>query len=253
MKRKTNKSPSLENLLENVDIGLEILHPGGLEITRELAHLCHVGAGARVLDVASGTGESGCFLAEHFGCSLIGLDASDAMVEKARIKAEIRGIPVEFKKGDAHDLPFPDNVFDAVISECTMCILDKEKAIREMVRVTRKGGYVGIHDLCWKEATPEQVKQRLSDIERERPETLDGWKSLFERERLHDVTAMDRSYLMPVWKKEVNDRIGIVKRLEIALIVIKKWGIGGYRTIAGSERILRGIHTGYGIIVGRKA
>ena len=51
--------PSLETLIEDLDLGLEVLHPGGLEITRELAQLCRIGRGARVLDVASGTGAAG--------------------------------------------------------------------------------------------------------------------------------------------------------------------------------------------------
>jgi len=59
--------PSLENLLISEEIGLEILHPGGLEITRDLAQLCHIGR-VNVLDVASGTGESAFFLAKNFNC-----------------------------------------------------------------------------------------------------------------------------------------------------------------------------------------
>jgi hypothetical protein len=49
------RQPSLEKLIETIDLGLEVLHPGGLEITRELAMLCHIGHQAKVLDVASGT------------------------------------------------------------------------------------------------------------------------------------------------------------------------------------------------------
>ena len=49
--------------------------------------------------------------------------------------------------GNAHNLPFDMDSFDVVISECTTCILDKERAIAEMVRVTKPGGYVGILSL----------------------------------------------------------------------------------------------------------
>ena len=54
--------PSLEQLLENGNLQVEILYPGGLEITKELANLCEIGQGIRVLDVASDSGESDCFL-----------------------------------------------------------------------------------------------------------------------------------------------------------------------------------------------
>jgi ubiquinone/menaquinone biosynthesis C-methylase UbiE len=96
--------------LESGDLDLPVLHPGGLDATRDLARLCHVGTGSLVLDVASGTGESACFLAEEFGCKVTGIDHSDYMVETARRKAEERGLKTEFKKGDAHDLPSSQTV-----------------------------------------------------------------------------------------------------------------------------------------------
>lgn len=154
MARENKRRPSLENLIEGEDLGLEVLHPGGLDITKELAEFCHIGKDTTVLDVSSGTGESACFLAEKFGCQMTGVDVSDYMIEKARRKSEERGLTVAFKQGDAHNLPFEENTFDAVISECTTCLLDKERAISEMVKVAKSGGYVGIHDICWKEDTP---------------------------------------------------------------------------------------------------
>ena len=171
MTRDTERRPSLENLIESVDLKLEVLHPGGLAITKEL---CHVSKDTKLLDVSSGTGESACFIAEQFGCEVTGVDVSEYMVDRARRKAAERGLPVTFKQGDAHNLPFDEHTFDAVISECTTCLLEKERAISEMVRVAKPGGYVGIHDICWKEDTPEHMKQKLAEIEGERPETLEG-------------------------------------------------------------------------------
>ncbi len=181
--------PSLENLIEKGDWGVEVFHPGGLDITRELAELCHVGRDVRVLDVASGTGEAACFLAETFHCRVIGLDASETMVKRSQEKATRKHVSAEFERGNALRLPFDSDSFDVVISECAVCHLDKETMIREMVRVARSGGYVGIHDLCWKDAAPEDLKRRLCEIEDERPETLAGWQVLLERAGLLDVRA----------------------------------------------------------------
>ena len=245
--------PSLENLIESEDLGLEVLHPGGLKITEELAKLCHIGKNKNVLDVASGTGESACYIAENFQCRVVGVDASEYMIERANKKAKERGLNIEFKKGDAHHLPFDDNTFDVVISECTTCLLDKERAIREMVRVTKPGGYVGIHDVCWKGDTPGYLKQRLAEIEGERPETLEGWKKLFEKAGLKDVITVDKSHLIPGWGKEIKKKIGLIGQLKIFFKVFKNWGIKGYKTIRESERIFQSKYMGYGIIVGRKA
>jgi len=246
------KRPSLENLIEGENFGLEILHPGGLDTTNELAQLCNIEKDSFVLDVASGTGESACFLAEKLGAQVIGIDASEYMIERARGKAKQRDLNVEFKNGDAHNLPFPNDTFDAVISECTVCLLNKEKVIQEMLRVVKPDGYVGIHDICWKEDTPERFKQRLAEIEGERPETLDGWKALFASAGFVDVTCLDKSYLIPMWVKEEMKELGIMGGIKIVSKVFKNWGLAGLADILESERIFQSKHTGYAIIVGRK-
>lgn len=244
--------PSLENLIESDHLGLATLHPGGLEITRELARLCQVGEDTTVLDVASGTGESASYLVEELGAQVIGVDISDYMVETARRKAAQRNLPIAFKQGDAHQLPFEDNKFDAAISECTTCILDKERAIREMVRVVRPGGYVGIHDLCWKPDTPENMKVRLAEIEGEKPETLEGWKGLFEKAGLVELKTLDKSFLIPTWTKNIRKQMGFYGEIKITLRVFRTWGFRGLRDVLESERIFQSPHIGYGIIVGQK-
>ncbi len=249
---KIEKRPSLENLIESEDVGLEILHPGGLEITRELAELCHIGNDTKVLDVASGTGESAFYLVKNFSCRVIGIDISDYMIKRSMRKAMESGVIIEFKKGDAHNLPFNDNTFDAVISECTTCLLNKERAISEMVRVTKPGGYVGIHDVCWNEGTPSQLKERLAELEGERPETLTGWKNIFEKAGLKDVIIMDKSYLITDWRKDIMKKIGIIKQIRFLVRIIKKWGLRGLDTVMESVKIFHSQFTGYGIIVGRK-
>ena len=245
--------PSLENLVESEDLGFEILHPGGLEITRELANLCRIGKDSYVLDVASGTGESACFLAETFGARVVGMDGSDLMVERAQEKARRRNLAVEFKKGDAHQLPFEENTFDAVISECTVCILNKEKAIQEMARVVKPNGYVGFHDICWKEDTPERMKTRLAEIEGEEPETIDGWKALCQKLGLKDVQAIDRSSLIPIWMKETTSHLSLASIGKIVIKVLRIWGFSGLLDVWESERIFQSKYTGYGIVVARKA
>ena len=246
------KRPSLENLIEGENFGLEILHPGGLNTTNELAQICNIGKDSFVLDVASGTGESACFLTERLGARVIGIDASEFMVERATEKARQRGLNIEFKNGDAHNLPFPNDTFDAVISECTVCLLNKKKVIREMLRVVKPGGYVGIHDICWKEDTSERFKKRLAEIEGERPETLDGWKALFEDAGFVDIKGVDKSELIPLWVKEEMRELGIMGGIKIVSKVFKNWGLAGLRDVLESERIFQSKHTGYAIIVGRK-
>jgi SAM-dependent methyltransferase len=244
--------PSLEGLVESGMLALESLHPGGLETTKELAEKCNIQRGASVLDVASGTGETACFLAEHFGARVVGIDRSDEMIRRATAKASARGVEVQFKNADASTLPFNDSEFDAAICECTLCFLDKPQVLGEMVRVVRRGGYVGIHDLCWKDGAPEEVKRTLADIESEQPETLDGWRGLFERAGLAQIIVVDKSGAMSSWMKESRRQLGVTGEIRLALKIIRRWGIRGAWRVFRSERVFSSDHLGYVLIVGMK-
>ncbi len=68
----------------------------------------------RILDVGTGTGFLALILAE-LGHEVVGLDLSEGMLRVARKKAKQRGLKIQFKLGDAENLPFKDESFDAVI------------------------------------------------------------------------------------------------------------------------------------------
>jgi SAM-dependent methyltransferase len=244
---------SLEALVERGDLHLEILHPGGIELTRDLVEMCHLGPGKNLLDVASGTGESACYLAESFRCRVTGVDHSAFMVATAQQKARDRKLEIQFQQGDAHHLPFEAETFDVVISECTTCALDKARAIGEMVRVARSGGYVGISDLYWKRDAPSAIKLRLADLEGERPEDIANWTRLFEQAGLQDVRSQDRSPSLEAMSKEVKKQLGIRGYMKIVLRVLRQWGMLGVVRVMQSEEILRSKHLGYALTVGRKA
>lgn len=247
-----SRTPSLESLIETEDIGVEIFHPGGLGMTRELAEHCRIGSGTRVLDVASGTGETACYLAERLGARVVGIDRSAHLLRRARAKAAQRRLGVEFVQGDAERLGFTDASFDVVISECTLCLLDKERALAEMVRVAAPGGRVGMHDLCWRAQAPARLKRRLAELEDERPETLRGWRVAFENAGLADVHALDRSSALGEWTASISRSLGFAGRLRIFARVLRTWGVAGLLHVRASERVFRSEHTGYGIVVGSK-
>ena len=244
--------PSLEGLVETGILELESLHPGGLDTTQQLAEMCHIHRGDRLLDVACGTGESACFLAEKFGARVCGIDHSQEMVRRAENKAEARELDALFKVADAASLPFNDSEFDIVICECTLCFLDKAHVLSEMVRVVRPGGYIGMHDLCWREGASDSLKHTLMEIEGEDPETLEGWSKLFEGAGLAQIVAVDKSEVKSRWMREVRKQLGISGQLSLALKVIRRWGLHGAWTVFRSERVFSDHHLGYGFVVGQK-
>jgi SAM-dependent methyltransferase len=248
----TQSRASLEALIEAEDFGLEVLHPGGLDTTSELATLCEIGSGSRVLDVATGTGEGALFLVTQFDAAVTGVDHSAVMIERARTKAERQDVTMRLVRGDAHRLPFCSAIFDVAICECTLSLLDKERALQEMVRVVRSGGLVGFHEICWKEDAPEDLKRKLYALEGERPETLQGWQALVTRLGVTGVRVRDRSSLIPQWMKETREQLGIRGILRVGRRAIRKWGLGGLWRILQSERVFESEHLGYGIVVARK-
>jgi arsenite methyltransferase len=125
-------------------------HPGGFRLTERLGTLVGLTPEARVLDVASGPGTSAFFLAQRFGCEVVGVDYSAQSVERANELSVSKGTSsrVRFERGDAEKLPFGDEAFDAIVCECAFCTFpDKFAAAREFARVLRRGGHVGISDL----------------------------------------------------------------------------------------------------------
>jgi ubiquinone/menaquinone biosynthesis C-methylase UbiE len=114
-----------------------------------LHDLLGAGPGASVLDVGCGTGTDVQALARRVGPTgrVVGVDNSQALVDAAVEHAAGTGLPVEFRCGDAHELPYPDGAFDAVRCERVMMHLaDPERAVRELLRVTRPGGRVLVAD-----------------------------------------------------------------------------------------------------------
>ncbi|MFC1417713.1 class I SAM-dependent methyltransferase [Streptacidiphilus cavernicola] len=139
-------------------------HPGGLTLTRRLARALALGPGTRVLDVASGPGTTALTLAAEFGCEVVGLDLGEESVARARQAAEQAHLAdrVTFHTGDAEQLPFPDASFDAVLCECAFCTFpDKATAAREIARVLRPGGQVGITDIT---ITPGALPTELTEL-----------------------------------------------------------------------------------------
>jgi len=142
-------------------------HPGGLKLTERLGELLCLTPERCVLDVASGKGTSAFFLAERFGCHVVGIDYGTENVAEANELAETKGLAsrVRFERGDAERLPFPDASFDAVLCECAFCTFpNKTDAAGEFARVLHSGGRVGLSDLTRGPVLPKELDSLLAWI-----------------------------------------------------------------------------------------
>ncbi|MGC4088459.1 MAG: bifunctional demethylmenaquinone methyltransferase/2-methoxy-6-polyprenyl-1,4-benzoquinol methylase UbiE [Polyangiaceae bacterium] len=115
------------------------------------ARALNLPANARVLDLATGTGDLAVMVARNHGdCRVTGSDPSPRMLEIGREKVARLGLGerIELVEGDAQALPFDDDSFDGVcIAFGIRNVPDRAKALREMARVTRPGGRIAILEL----------------------------------------------------------------------------------------------------------
>src|SRR5215470_1125144 len=101
----------------------ESFHPGGLALTKRLGSLLDLGPGKRLLDAAAGCGASAIYLAQQYGCEVVGVEYGQELVHQARRAAAAADIShlVRFEQGDAERLGCAEDQFDAVLCECAFC------------------------------------------------------------------------------------------------------------------------------------
>lgn len=101
-------------------------------------------AGQSVLDVAAGNGNATLAAARRW-CEVTSTDYVPALLERGRARAGAEGLRVKFQPADAEALPFDDDSFDVVISTFgVMFTPDQDAAAREMLRVCKPGGRIGM-------------------------------------------------------------------------------------------------------------
>jgi ubiquinone/menaquinone biosynthesis C-methylase UbiE len=101
-------------------------------------------AGVRVLDVAAGNGNATLAAARRW-CDVTSSDYVPTLLEAGRRRAEAEGHQVSFQEADAENLPFATASFDVVLSTFgVMFTPDQDKAARELVRVCKPGGRIGL-------------------------------------------------------------------------------------------------------------
>jgi arsenite methyltransferase len=214
MESKNQLSPEVISELEHPYFELQASwgmtkHMGGLKATRELIELCHIDEGKYVLVVGCGVGITPCYLAKRYGCRVVGVDLSERMIDRSNERAKREGVEdrVEFRVADAQNLPFEDNIFDAVICESVLAFIeDKQGAVDEFAGVGKPGGYVGFNEVTWIKAQPSELAEYLSRTVGAEFLTCDnGWKELLEGSGLREtVVRIYKTNALSQWVNEVR-------------------------------------------------
>jgi SAM-dependent methyltransferase len=119
--------------------------------------------GDTVIDLGSGVGND-CFIARSLSGEngkVIGIDFTEAMVEKARKNADKLGFNnVEFRLGDIEKMPVPAKTADVIVSNCVLNLVpNKKNVISEIYRVLKTRGHFSISDIVLTGELPEKIQK----------------------------------------------------------------------------------------------
>lgn len=236
-------------------------HHGSLTATRKLVALCHIDQDSYVLDVGCGVGATPSLLAREVGCRVMGVDLLEKMVEHSRRRAREDGVEdlVDVRVADARDLPFEDGTFDAVISESVNVFFEeKEPAMREYVRVTKIGGYVGTTEMTWLRPPSAELEEAFRKMAYAHVLSEEGWKDVMACAGLANVVGTAQAIEFRTESRTRIQRYGcrrILRGLVNAAVLMVRDRRARQFVSDGSGALSKDMLkvVGYGVFAGRKA
>jgi ubiquinone/menaquinone biosynthesis C-methylase UbiE len=178
-------------------LGLTVIHPGGLKATQKLEDTLQINSKTKILDIACGKGSTAFYFAEKYGCSVVGIDISEKLIQEANDTCRKKKLnnQVKFLVGNAMNLPFDDNQFDVAISQGILVFVDdKIKTINEASRVIKDGGKAGWIELSWKKEPDKEFLDKVFNVLHafclKNARTYDGWTNVFKKANTHDLVTI---------------------------------------------------------------
>ena len=241
----------------------DILHPGGLELTRRVGETARVDEECTVLDIACGKGQSIFLLAEEYGCRAVGIDLSARKIAGAAAGARERNVSngVYFLVSDAEELPFNDASFDVVLSECSFSVLpSKEKAASEIARVLKPGGRLVMTDIVLGTGRTGRVSDELApNVDLTLPciagaQSVAGYIKIFEANGLCDAYVEDHSKELKKIGYQIAMTFGGWKEFlqvlssELCHASFGKQEAGGLCSVEPSRKVFAAGRLGYALI-----
>ncbi|MDK3018435.1 class I SAM-dependent methyltransferase [Pseudodonghicola flavimaris] len=140
----------LDTLVSSDLASVDEFHIRGRKATLELGQKLNLAAGSRLLDLGSGLGGPARTMAETYGCSVTGIDLTEEFCHAANVMTSWLGLQdkVVCQQGDATDLPFADDSFDAAMTiHVAMNIAAKDRLYAEAHRTLKPGGRFAVYDV----------------------------------------------------------------------------------------------------------
>ena len=188
-----------DNMVTMVELiwGEGYMAPGGPGNVAKMLNGIHT-HGKRILDIGCGIGGPAFEMARTHGADVVGIDLEAPLIERAIEAAANHGLAKQctFQTVEIGPLPFPDELFDIVVSAGAFTqTKDKTAILGECLRVLRPGGYVSCYD--WLKSDGEYSEDMRYWFKLEgltyALETLPGYRDLFVNCGFVDVAAEDAS------------------------------------------------------------
>jgi sarcosine/dimethylglycine N-methyltransferase len=213
-----SKHVPLESVTEEILQEHDQDHFGGIEANDILAAKAGIQRQHRVLDVCSGMGGPARYLAHRIGCRVTGLDLTRSRYESAIRLTRLAKLEalVDFRLGDALNMPFEDASFDVVIGQEAWChVPDKPRLIAECARVVRPGGAIAFTDILRREPLQGGELRRMQE---------GGYSALLTQNGCA-VTQLDD--LSEHWAQILVQRLAMYRSLEAD--TVRKFGAEHFR------------------------
>jgi ubiquinone/menaquinone biosynthesis C-methylase UbiE len=173
----------------------------------ELIQEAGIDSDAHVLDIGSGVGGPAVYIANKSACRLTGIDISDVGIGTANKLASGAGLSdrVNFTLGDAMDMPFPDNSFDAAISINVMNVFkDKESLFRHVLRVLKPKGLFAFLSGTFDMPDDPKIIEGMAHgyLIPQYYDTVDGYKSM-----LKQAGFMTLKVIEYVWDFRIQNKL----------------------------------------------
>lgn len=255
-------------MLDLIRLSPQLLFPpGGVDLYRQIALLTDLSEEDEILDVACGKGVPLEYFVREYGVHGSGVDDDGRMIELAEGRSRQDGISdrLQFQTAPSDALPYRDGIFDVVVGELGLAAhCDPSDAVRELVRVTKPGGFVVLVQLVWKAPVDPGRQRVLAEHLGARPLMMVEWKRRLKSVGVADLHTEDWSDEETSFRPRIakpfpdfaemftlSQKIGILRR------AWRRWGWSGVRTVLEREREVHRLLTrerilGLDLLKGRK-
>lgn len=188
--------------------------PGGKDSIRRVVQNCFISEKSKVLDVGCNTGYCSFEITHLTKSQVSGIDISPSMINTAKNyqKKDPLSRFINFKVGDATNIPFGNNYFDVVISGGSTAFMEKKKkAIKEFKRVLKPWGFLADINFYYKKVPPKKLLRKLNKLMKINilPWNESYWLNLYEKSGLEHY-YLYKGNVNEVTKKEVKDYCSIL-------------------------------------------